>query len=372
MGLNVLVVPDKFKGTLTAAAAAEAIAAGWRTARPQDALELLPMSDGGDGFGEVMSRLLGAERCWVDTVDAAHQPRQASWWWDARTRTAVLESAQVVGLALLPPGKYHPFNLDTFGLGRAFQAAAEAGAVRCLIGIGGSATNDGGFGLAKSLGWQFLDGKGSAIEAWTQLAGLALVVAPKNAPGARDVVVAVDVDNPLLGERGASRVYGPQKGLREVDFPLAESCLERLAKVAKTHFGQDFSAEPGAGAAGGLGFGLRSFLGARLESGFELFARHANLESRLRASQLVITGEGSIDASTLMGKGVGQVARWCHQFGVPCLGLAGGAELERNQGGFREVFSLAPGLTDAADAKARPGYWLARLAGQIAKDFVLG
>src|SRR6266496_3898374 len=143
MPLNVLIVTDKFKGTLTAQAATDLIARGWREARPQDNLELLPMSDGGDGFGEVLSRLLTVEERAIATCDGAHTPLHAKWWWDPGTRTAIIESAGIIGLALLPAKKFHPFDLDTFGLGAAFQAAADMNATQCLMGIGGSATNDG-------------------------------------------------------------------------------------------------------------------------------------------------------------------------------------------------------------------------------------
>src|SRR5436190_11747180 len=148
MGLRVLVVPDKFKGTLTAQEAARAMARGWRGARRDDSLELLPMSDGGDGFGVVLSDLLGAETRATKTVDAAHRAMTVEWWWEPQTATAVIEAARVNGLAQLPPGKYHPFELDTFGIGEVLKGAARAGAKRCVMGLGGSATNDGGLGVA--------------------------------------------------------------------------------------------------------------------------------------------------------------------------------------------------------------------------------
>src|ERR1700756_1294305 len=150
MALKVLIVPDKFKGTLTARAAAMAIARGWRKARPADALELLPMSDGGDGFGEVLSGLLHAKKIAVKTVDAAHRPIRAHWWWEAKSKTAIVESANVIGLALLPSKKFHPFQLDTLGLGAVIRAAVKRGAKHCFVGIGGSATNDAGFGVARA------------------------------------------------------------------------------------------------------------------------------------------------------------------------------------------------------------------------------
>jgi glycerate kinase len=216
--MNVLILPDKFKGTLTARAAAQAIAAGWRRGRSGDSLSLLPMSDGGDGFGGVLGGLMGAREQKAGTVDAAHRPCVARWWWEPKTRTAVIESAAAIGLAMLPPGEFHPFALDTFGLGAIIEAAAAKGARRCLMGIGGSATNDGGFGMARALGWRFLDGEDRPIEQWTYLERLERIQAPPRRLRFGRWLVAVDVQNPLLGPRGATRVYGPQKGLSPGDF----------------------------------------------------------------------------------------------------------------------------------------------------------
>ena len=183
-----------------------------------------------------------------------------------------------------------------------------------------------------------------------------------------DVTVAVDVRNRLLGKHGCARVYGPQKGLRPEDWPLAEACLRRLALVVKRQCGTDLAAIPGAGAAGGLGFGLMTFAGARVESGTELFARHARLAERLRRTDLVITGEGSLDRSTLMGKGVGEVALQCQALRVPCIGLAGviqdAAPLQKR---FAEVHALTPELTTPDEARSRAGYWLSRLAARVAR-----
>jgi len=366
MALHVLIIPDKFKGTLTARAAAEAIARGWRRERAEDALSLLPMSDGGDGFGEVLSALLKAKIQRVHAVDAAHRRCVARWWWEPRTRTAIIESAAVIGLAMLPPKQFHPFQLDTFGLGEVVRAATTRGAKRCLIGLGGSATNDGGFGLARALGWEFVDRKGELIERWTGLSRLERIRVPRRRRWFSAVVAVTDVQNLLLGQHGATRVYGPQKGLRPRDFALAERCLRRLARVVKRQFGHDFARQPGAGAAGGLGFGLLAFLGAELAPGFDLFARQAALERRLRAADLVVTGEGAIDRSTLMGKGVGQIAQRCRQLKIPCIALAGmvGADLGAGTG-FTQARALTE-LTTAAQAKARPAYWLERLARQAA------
>ena len=366
MPLRVLIVPDKFKGTLTARQAAAAIARGWRKPRPGDALDLLPMSDGGDGFGEVTRLLLKARSRSVRTVDAAHRPHMARWWWEPRTQTALIETAAVIGLAALPPGQLHPFELDTLGLGAVVRAAVAQGARRCLIGLGGSATNDGGFGLARALGWRFLDRAGVPIERWVDLCRLANICPPRRRRWFRSTVVATDVQNLLLGRQGATRVYGPQKGLRRADFPLAESALARLATVVKRQLRTDFARVPGAGAAGGLGFGMMAFLGARLRPGFELFARQANLSQRLRAADLVITGEGSIDRSTAMGKGVGEVAQRCRELGVPCVGLAGRVT---GTSATSRLFAQAHALTEVATLKqamAQPERCLERLAQQAA------
>lgn len=367
MSLKVLIIPDKFKGTLTAQAAAAAIAKGWHKARPNDVLELLPMSDGGDGFGEVMGELLRARVQVIKTVDAAHRPCRAHWWWEAKSKTAIIESAGVVGLTKLPAKKFHPFGLDTYGLGAVVRAAAAKGARRCLIGIGGSATNDGGFGAARALGWEFLDRAGNIIENWTQLEKLAALRPPQRTRWFEEMTVAVDVQNVLLGAHGCTRVYGPQKGLTAKDFVVAERHLRRLASIVKQHAKRDHASEPGAGAAGGLGFGLRFFLGARLQPGFELFGCHAKLMSRLRAADLVITGEGAIDQSTLMGKGVGQIAHWCRKLKIPCIGLAGRV-LARSETSFTEEQGLTD-LTTVEKAKEKPAFWLEKLAGRVAGNW---
>jgi glycerate kinase len=368
MPLKVLIVPDKFKGTLTAQAAAQAIARGWRKARLNDSLNLLPMTDGGDGFGEVVSDLLGAKVQVTRAVDAAHRPCKAKWWWEPKTKTAIIESANVIGLAMLPSKQFHPFELDTFGMGAVIKAAAK-GARRCLLGIGGSATNDGGFGLARALGWEFLGPEGVLIEKWTDLNRLARVAAPQRRRWFNELIVASDVQNPLLGPKGATRIYGPQKGLRKKDFATAESCLKRLAQVVKKHFRRDFAHKPGSGAAGGLGFGLMAFAGARTESGFDAFARYAALERRLAWADLVLTGEGAIDSSTFMGKAVGQIATRCHKLRIPCIALAGVVTANANR---QRVFTSAHALTELVSverAKARPAYWLERLAGSSAKQW---
>ena len=369
---RVLICPDKFKGTLTATAAATAIAAGWRRGRPGDLVTLLPISDGGDGFGELLGSQLAAREQRIETVDAAHRPIRATWWWEPRTQTAVVESARIIGLAGLPAGRFHPFDLDTFGLGAVLRAVAKLRPQRCWIGIGGSATNDAGFGLARGLGWHFLDAARQPITRWTDLIRLATVVPPRRPLALAQTLVAVDVRNRLLGVEGCTRVYGPQKGLRPADFEPAEANLRRLARmvaVARPDL-RGVAQSRGTGAAGGLGYGLRVFAGARLVPGFGLFAEQTGLEARIRDADVVITGEGAIDATTLgMGKGVGDLARRCHRRGIPCVGLAGSVRQPRLAGRvFARVAGIVPDVAGQADAIREPVRWLTELAFQIARQ----
>jgi glycerate kinase len=377
MSRRVLIVPDKFKGTLTARAAAEAMAWGWASVHPADALDLLPMTDGGDGFGLLLSELLGAVTRSVATVDAAHRPRSAEWGWSASTQTAIIESTQSIGLALLPSGQFHPRQLDTRGLGETIASALDQGARKLIIGLGGSATNDGGFGMARALGGRFFDAAGGEIEIWPDLTRLARWTMPTSRFEAVEIVAGCDVENPLLGPQGCSAVYGPQKGLKPADFPAAEAALARLAEVTRQQLGRDVALEPGSGAAGGLGFALRAFLGGRLESGFGIFAALAGLPARIAAADLVLTGEGGLDRQTLMGKGTGRVAVLAKAAGKPCVGLAGMVEavpeleLAANaaQRLFAGTYALVPEVTTLDEAKAEAGRHLEELARRVARKY---
>ncbi len=368
MSLRVLIVPDKFKGTLSAAGVAEAIARGWRRQRPNDTLEFLPMSDGGDGFGEVLSNLFHAKPQLVKTVNAAHEPITATWWWDSKSKTAIVESAKVIGLAMLPPKKFHPFQLDTFGLGKLLTAVAKKKPKKCIIGIGGSATNDAGFGLARSLGWKFTDRFGDEITQWSDNRLMFGITPPKTKLHLPQLIVAVDVKNPLHGSNGCSRIYGPQKGLSESETWIANRRLKRMASVARRELELNFAPVPGAGAAGGLGYGLMTYLGAAPESGFALFAKYARLEKRIHSADLVITGEGALDQQTFMGKGVGQIAVLCRKLKVPCLGMAGIVlNPEKGKGLFVQKRGIVE-LTSLDQAKKKPALYLERLAASMARE----
>ena len=238
-----------------------------------------------------------------------------------------------------------------------------------MVGIGGSATNDAGFGLARKLGWTFLDRSGTELRQWTDLASCTDVLPPQQRLNLGRVTVAVDVNNPLLGPRGCTRVYGPQKGMRPQDFARAERNLRRLARLMAQSSGAALHQVPGAGAAGGLGFGLMAFLDARTASGFELFSRLSKLRTRIRHADLVITGEGCLDTQSLMGKGSGNVAALCREAGRPCIALVGTHKLRsKTSAGFASIHTLAPHFLSEQEALRQPGLHLRRLAAHIAAN----
>ena len=364
---RILIAPDKFKGTLTAPEAARAIATGWRQARPEDTVTLQPISDGGDGFGYLMAEALNGKTIRCDASNAAGQSTTAAYWLTPN-QTALIESANVIGLAILESSQRAPFENDSTGLGQIIQHATSRGAKRLIIGIGGSATNDGGFGMARALGWEFLDSATHPITQWPLLRQLQSINQPLNS-SLPPITVAVDVQNPLLGPNGCTRIFGPQKGLTETDISTAEDALENLAKIWQNHTGESVAQLPGTGAAGGLGFGLHCFGKADLQSGFALFARTVRMAEKMTEADIVITGEGAMDRQTIMGKGVGELARMARQNDCRCLAFAGTvADKAVLESDFEQCRSLTE-ITSSAEALAYPARWLQALAARTAKSF---
>ena len=364
--LSILIAPDKFKGTLTAPQAAKAIARGWKAARPEDRLTQLPISDGGDGFGALMAEALGANSLTIETQDASHTQTNAPCWIDSGT--AIVESANILGLAMLSAKKRRPLALDSRGLGIVLRDERFTNCRQIIIGVGGSAINDGGFGMARELGWHFESDRGEPICDWINLVNLKKIH-PTETKLSGEIIVAVDVQNPLLGPNGCTRVYGPQKGLREEYIPQAEAALARLAKVWDTQMGEDVASLPGAGAAGGLGFGLRCFAGAKIRSGFEIFAEASGLDALLREVDVVVTGEGAMDRQTVMGKGVGELAKRARANGCRCIGLAG---MVKDRPALAEVLDDCRALTDlttATEGQVNAARWLEKLARVVGDEF---
>lgn len=310
--MRVLLAPDCFGGTLTAVEAAEAMAAGWRRARPHDEIVQVPMSDGGPGFLDAMP----GERFEITASDPLGRPTKAAFKVDGTT--GYVESAQVAGLHLIQ--EPDPTVTTTYGVGQLIKAAIDRGATTVVLGLGGSATKDGGAGLIDALGIRLENSEGERLRA----DGLALNEAVRlvGRPISVLLTVATDVDNPLLGPHGATHVFGPQKGASPAQVEALEEALTHWADLLEEHLGTAARDLPGAGAAGGLGFAVLA-LGWTRESGVDVVTKATGLAEEVRRAEVVVTGEGSFDAQSLRGKVVSRVARTAQLQGRPCLVLAG-------------------------------------------------
>ncbi|QRY81889.1 glycerate kinase [Pseudomonas sp. PDNC002] len=374
--MKVVIAPDSFKESLSAPEVAEAISRGWLRARPGDETLLRPMADGGEGTVDAVLAARPGERRALDVCGPLELPVKAHWGWldDA---TAVIEMAAASGLHWVPEGQRDATRTTSRGTGELIRAALDAGARKIIIGLGGSATNDGGLGLLQALGASFLDGQGNELGAGgAQLAQLERIDLSNLDPRLAEVEVdvAADVNNPLCGPHGASAVFGPQKGASPAQVQQLDAALARYAQVAARALGQDHSLFPGVGAAGGLGFACRAFLKARFRPGIELIAELSELESALAGASLVITGEGRLDGQSLHGKTPVGVAHVARRVGVPVIALAGSVGeglAELRDVGIEAAFSLAPGPITLADACARAAVELERRAEALSRFWSL-
>jgi glycerate 2-kinase len=321
---RVVVAPDKFKGTLTAREVAHAMAAGARRIFPEASFDLCPLADGGDGTIDALVIAGGGEVVEVSTTDPLGKPIKAPLGLLSDGR-AVVEMASVSGLALLDQDELDPCGASSRGTGDAIREAAMR-SKHIIVGIGGSASTDGGTGAARAIGWRFLDPAGNELpEGGCSLVDLARIDATEVIEGIRDrnILVIADVTNPLIGADGAARVYGPQKGATEADVELLDEGLRVLAERIKEDLGIDVADVPGAGAAGGTGAGLIAFFAAELRDGFELIAAETGVARLIDGADLVLTGEGKLDRQTLSGKVPIGVARVAKRYGVECVVVAG-------------------------------------------------
>jgi len=331
--VRVLVAPDKFRGTLTAEQAARAIQTGWLRARPRDELEVVPMADGGEGTLEALVAALGGDLVTARVTGPLGDPVEAAY--GVAGDTAVVEMARASGLALVAGSRRDPLRATTRGTGELIRdALARHHPASVVVCIGGSATTDGGAGMAQALGARLLDSAGAEIPAGgAGLLELATVDATGVARllGTTRVLVACDVDNPLVGPSGTAHVYGPQKGASTEDVLLLDRALAHYAAVLYRDLGLDVRDLPGAGAAGGLGAGLVAFLGAKLRPGVEVVTEAVRLRERLAGAGHVVTGEGKLDEQSLRGKTVAGIMRLAREVPVPVTVLCGRAELELDQ-----------------------------------------
>lgn len=346
--MRVLVAPQEFKGSLAADEAAIAIASGLRAAHPEWKFDNLPLSDGGPGLLDAMRRAVKADTMAAVAHDALGRKVLARYVRIRATGEIVIEAAQANGLLHVKPHEYDPLGADTFGVGELILDAARQEPARMIIGVGGSATNDGGEGMARALGAKFYDMAGrELLHGGGSLGELEQITweRPRELAGI-EIVVATDVTNPLCGPNGAARVYGPQKGATPEQVDRLEAAHFRYAQVLRRHFGVDVSSMPGAGAAGGLAAGLVAFLGARIASGFDVVAEATDLRKRMEAADMVVTGEGRFDSQSVQGKVTGRVIEMARELGKPVAIFAGQAEGD----GDVDVSTLASLEQDSARA----------------------
>ena len=343
--MRILIAPDKFKGSLSALAAAEAIARGFRTVWPSATMDLAPIADGGEGFAEALAAALGGDWVNVRSVDAIGRPIDARYAWLSEKKLAVIEMSEASGLWRIAPEEREPLRADTFGTGVLLADAMARGAARVLIGLGGSATTDGGAGLARALGYRFLNSDGKATQPTPETLNLLSQIERPSGLRLPEVIAACDVQNPLLGTRGAARVYGPQKGAGPELVEMLERAISRLADVCTSSFGKDHRDIPGAGAAGGLGFGLLTFCDASIRPGFDIIAETVRLGDRIAAADLVVTGEGRLDDQTLEGKGPAGIAALARKAGKRVIGFGGSiTDAAERAGLFDMLVPIANGL----------------------------
>lgn len=353
--MRVVVCPDKLAGTLTAPQAAWAIASAWG---PQHDVVTLPLSDGGPGFLDA----LPGTRVTALVEDPLARPVLAGYVLDGAT--AYVECAQAAGLHLLADGERDPGVTTTYGVGQLVAHAIEAGATRVVVGLGGTATNDGGAGMLTALGVRREDGTGGQLRP----GGLALLRAARlvGQPRRVELVAATDVDNPLLGAEGASALFGPQKGASPGLVEQLDGALAQWADLLEDHLGVSVRGLPGAGAGGGLGFALLA-LGAQRVSGFDVVAGASGLAEAVAGADLVITAEGRLDGTSLRGKVVGRVAALAAEHGVPCVAVAGEVLLGRREAGaagLAETWSLVEHAGERA--LTQPDAVLREVAGRVA------
>jgi len=354
--MKIVVAMDSFKSSISAVCACQIVKDTLQSIDPELKVVSIPMADGGEGTAEAMLAARGGK--WVEVQVMGPLPSMqmnAGFVFFPDTKVALVEMAKASGLELLSPKQANPLKTTTFGTGQLIRAAADYGADRILLAVGGSATVDGGVGAAQALGWKFLDSNGNEIGfGGGQLESIATIIAPDelNLP---EVEVLCDVDNPLVGENGAARIFGPQKGATAEMVGRLESGLEHLAEVVRQQLGKQINQIPGGGAAGGLSAGAIAFMDAKLVSGVETIIRQSRLTEEISDADWVITGEGRFDAQSLRGKVVSGVTKVAILNGVKVGVIAGSVVLSEQQWldfGITAAIGLSDETTDLAYAIA--------------------
>jgi glycerate 2-kinase len=388
--VRILIAPDKFKGSLNAHEVAENVAKGLRDVLLDAEIEIVPMADGGEGTAETICETRSASWLKCEAHDPIGREINACYAWIVDVKLAVMEMSEAAGIRWLSENERDPVCATTFGVGEMILDAANRGANEIIIGLGGSATNDGGFGMARALGFRFYSDAIEMTDGVSELAKLTKIIFPERVVGALamasarpenrrltqpplqpslpKIIAAVDVQNPLLGKNGATRVFGPQKGASKNEIKILERALTRLADVVGREFDFDYRDKAGAGAAGGLGFGLLSFCGATIRPGFDVVAEAVGLESKMKEVDVVITGEGSLDRQTLEGKTPAGVTRLARKLGKKVFAIAGRCDGNRQvRELFDEVHELARSGMSEKEQMKRAGELLREKAQELAK-----
>jgi len=374
--MRVVIAPDSFKGSLSALQVAEAIRSGIHRVDAGIETVIHPMADGGEGTVQAMIDASGGQIIRRVVRDPLFRPIDSFYGLMGDGKTAVIEMAAASGLPLLTPDERNPLKATTYGTGELILDALKRGCTRIILGLGGSATNDGGTGMARALGVRFLDEHGNEIE---EGGGALLKISSIDISGLdpgienAEFIAACDVANPLCGREGASEVYGRQKGASDADVKILDANLAHLAEMMKNEHGMDKSREPGAGAAGGLGYGALVFLKCTLERGIDIVARMTDLPEKMTNADLVITGEGRIDHQTAFGKTPWGVARIAKSKNIPVIGIAGSLG-ENYQAlyahGFDGIFSIIDRPMSLEEAFERTEELLGNTAESILRSWM--
>ena len=376
--MKIAIAPDSFKGTMTALQVAANIEKGLKAGMKRVTCRKIPMADGGEGTVQAIVDATGGKFVRRTVTDPLGRKIKATFGLSGDGKLAIMEMAEASGLALLAPKERNPMKTTTYGTGEMIRHALKLGVKKIMIGIGGSATNDGGTGMASALGIRFLDAKGKTLEGTGgNLAKIASIDTSNMDPRLKkvQVEVACDVDNPLTGRRGAAQVYAPQKGATPVMVKKLDEGLKNLASVIKRDLGTAILKAPGSGAAGGLGGGLMAFLGGELRPGVDIVIDSVKLARRIKGCDLVITGEGRMDFQTAFGKTPAGVAKTAKEQNIPVIaicGCLGTNAAEVNKIGINAFFSALEENVDEADLPKRGPDMLINTAEQIGRLLDLG
>jgi len=329
--MKIVIAPDKFKGSLTSFEACEIIAQGFKQADPSVRLCLFPMADGGDGFANVMKHYLGTNTINCETVDPLERKISASYEWSSTKEIAIIEMAVASGLILLKDAERNPLKTSTYGTGLLINDAIGKGTSQIILGLGGSATNDGGIGILAALGFQFIDASDTILKACGEnLLEIKTIISPQVIPKVK-LEIACDVQNTLFGPNGAAYVYARQKGANDETIRQLDDGLKHFARILKQQTNHDVAHVPGSGAAGGIAAGLMAFFDIQIKSGVHLVIDTSGVNQEIADADLLVTGEGKIDEQTLSGKVVSELTSLALSHNVPVVAFCGVAELNNSQ-----------------------------------------